>query len=117
MAKFFLHVALVVLLAVPASQMALAEPFASPWSRDSHSAIRLIAGDSAETGAPRSLIAAIEFELKPGFKTYWREPGDAGVPPVSAPSRRGGMLSARAAWALKPISSSTRKSGRRFTSA
>ncbi|MCZ0960286.1 protein-disulfide reductase DsbD domain-containing protein [Paracoccus benzoatiresistens] len=29
-----------------------------------------------------SRIAAIEFQLQPGWKTYWRSPGDSGLPPV-----------------------------------
>lgn len=29
-----------------------------------------------------SRIAAIEFQLEPGWKTYWRSPGDSGLPPV-----------------------------------
>jgi DsbC/DsbD-like thiol-disulfide interchange protein len=64
----------------PAGRMALAEPqnFASPWSEASHSAIRLIAGARAGD----ALMGAIEFRLAPGFKTYWRDPGDSGVPPT-----------------------------------
>ena len=27
-------------------------------------------------------IAALKITLKPGWKTYWRAPGDAGIPPV-----------------------------------
>lgn len=27
-------------------------------------------------------MAAVELELAPGWKTYWRSPGDAGIPPV-----------------------------------
>ena len=27
-------------------------------------------------------IAAIRLTLAPGWKTYWRAPGDAGIPPV-----------------------------------
>lgn len=36
------------------------------------------------TGLPDAagvLRGALEIELKPGWKTYWRDPGDAGVPP------------------------------------
>ncbi|MTD99973.1 hypothetical protein GIY56_06725 [Paracoccus sp. YIM 132242] len=29
-----------------------------------------------------SRVAAIEFQLEPGWKTYWRSPGDSGLPPV-----------------------------------
>jgi len=28
-----------------------------------------------------SHMAALRFELEPGWKTYWRAPGDAGIPP------------------------------------
>lgn len=31
--------------------------------------------------ADGSRIAAFRLELKPGWKTYWRSPGDAGIPP------------------------------------
>src|SRR5690242_1450223 len=51
----------------------------SPWSEDVRSAVRLIAG-SNKTGAP-TLRAGIEIKLDPGWKTYWRYPGDSGVPP------------------------------------
>jgi DsbC/DsbD-like thiol-disulfide interchange protein len=46
---------------------------ASRWSDD----VRLVAG--SETAAVRR--AGIEIRLKPGWHTYWRYPGDAGVPP------------------------------------
>jgi DsbC/DsbD-like thiol-disulfide interchange protein len=51
---------------------------ASAWDRDAHSALRLIAA-SQESRAP--LRAGIEISLAPGWNTYWRYPGDAGVPP------------------------------------
>jgi len=50
---------------------------ASPWQRDGHSAIRLLAG--SRSGAV--LLGGIAFQLQPGWKTYWRTPGDSGVPP------------------------------------
>jgi DsbC/DsbD-like thiol-disulfide interchange protein len=51
----------------------------SPWSEDIRSAIRLIAGSSKADDA--ALRAGIEVKLRPGWKTYWRYPGDSGVPP------------------------------------
>src|SRR5690606_14364867 len=51
----------------------------SPWVEDGPAAIRLIAGTAAR-GAER-LRAGIEIRLAPGWHTYWRYPGDAGVPP------------------------------------
>src|SRR5215813_4259067 len=50
---------------------------ASPWERDSHSAVRLLAG--SRSGAV--LLGGIAIQLEPGWKTYWRTPGDSGVPP------------------------------------
>jgi DsbC/DsbD-like thiol-disulfide interchange protein len=52
---------------------------ASPWVEESHSAIRIIAGNN-KPGA-EALRAGIEIKLQPGWKTYWRYPGDSGVPP------------------------------------
>ncbi len=52
---------------------------ASAWSEASHSSLRLIRGSSVKPGEYR---AGIVLRLKPGFKTYWRHPGDSGVPPV-----------------------------------
>src|SRR6266550_1782843 len=50
---------------------------ASPWQRDGHSAVRLLAG--SRSGAV--LLGGIAFQLHAGWKTYWRTPGDSGVPP------------------------------------
>jgi len=49
----------------------------SPWQRDAHSALRLVAG-SRSGGV---LLGGIAIQLEPGWKTYWRNPGDSGVPP------------------------------------
>src|ERR1700709_2851626 len=49
----------------------------SPWQKDGHSAVRLLAG--SRSGAV--LLGGIAFQLQPGWKTYWRTPGDSGVPP------------------------------------
>jgi DsbC/DsbD-like thiol-disulfide interchange protein len=50
---------------------------ASPWQRDAHSAVRLLAGSRSGP----VLLGGIAFQLQPGWKTYWRTPGDSGVPP------------------------------------
>src|SRR3982074_3667196 len=50
---------------------------ASPWQRDGHSAVRLLAG--SRSGAV--LLGGVAFQLQPGWHTYWRTPGDSGVPP------------------------------------
>jgi DsbC/DsbD-like thiol-disulfide interchange protein len=52
---------------------------ASPWTIETHSQVRLISGSNA----PRQpvLRAGLDIKLAPGWKTYWRYPGDSGVPP------------------------------------
>ncbi len=62
-----------------ASSLALAARAddASPWQRDGHSAVRLLAGSRSGT----VLLGGISFQLQQGWKTYWRMPGDSGVPP------------------------------------
>lgn len=41
--------------------------------------VRILPGWTQPDG---SRIGAIEFQLEPGWKTYWRSPGDSGLPPV-----------------------------------
>src|SRR6202795_3444545 len=50
---------------------------ASPWQRDAHSAVRLLAGSRSGT----VLLGGVAIQLQPGWHTYWRTPGDSGVPP------------------------------------
>src|SRR6478752_7046370 len=50
---------------------------ASPWQQDAHSAVRLLAGSRSGT----VLLGGVAIQLQPGWKTYWRTPGDSGVPP------------------------------------
>jgi DsbC/DsbD-like thiol-disulfide interchange protein len=64
------------LLACAFSAAATAQD-ASPWQQGSHSAVRLLAG--SRSGAV--LLGGIAFQLEPGWKTYWRTPGDSGMPP------------------------------------
>ena len=49
------------------------------WDGDARSGVRMIAG-ARPAGAPH-LRAGVEIRLTRGWHTYWRYPGDAGVPP------------------------------------
>jgi DsbC/DsbD-like thiol-disulfide interchange protein len=73
-----IHFALVIALcASPWLAAAACAQDASPWQRDGHSALRLLAGSRSGT----VLLGGIALQLQPGWKTYWRSPGDSGVPP------------------------------------
>jgi len=58
----------------------LALASSSQWSEVQGGAVRLVT-----TGAPSAadgiLRGALQIDLKPGWKTYWLDPGDTGVPP------------------------------------
>jgi len=66
---------------VVSTSLARAGEVASRWDGDARSAVRLIAGAPAGKNATPTLRAGIEVRLKQGWHTYWRYPGDAGVPP------------------------------------
>jgi len=51
----------------------------SRWDGDARGAARLIAGSPPARGG--TLRAGVEIRLKSGWHTYWRYPGDSGVPP------------------------------------
>ncbi len=54
---------------------------ASAWDGDARAGIRLIGGAEAGQGDAKLLRAGVEIRLGKGWKTYWRYPGDSGVPP------------------------------------
>jgi DsbC/DsbD-like thiol-disulfide interchange protein len=66
-------------LALAAGLVPLHAEDASPWSTETHSRVRLISGSNAPAQA--TLRAGLDILLAPGWKTYWRYPGDSGVPP------------------------------------
>ena len=66
-----------VTLSIVCASMEVRAEDSSPWQRDAHSAVRLLAG--SRSGAV--LLGGISIQLQPGWHTYWRTPGDSGVPP------------------------------------
>lgn len=54
---------------------------ASAWDSHEHGAARLITATEA-TGSGRQLDVGLQLRLTPGWHTYWRTPGDAGIPPA-----------------------------------
>jgi DsbC/DsbD-like thiol-disulfide interchange protein len=55
---------------------------ASAWQSEAHTAARLIAGALVDSSDATFVRAGVEIRLDPGWKTYWRYPGDTGVPPT-----------------------------------
>jgi len=58
---------------------ALLLPVAAPAQNMDYGSVKLLKGWQAADG---SYQVALEFKLNEGWKTYWRTPGPAGLPPV-----------------------------------
>jgi DsbC/DsbD-like thiol-disulfide interchange protein len=83
-APFIFSVGMLIVLLTTPARAGLA---ASPWAEGHNSRARLIAGDG---------VAGVELQLPEGWKTYWRNPGDAGgVPPSFDWSKSGNLASAQ----------------------
>ena len=76
-AKARVIVTVTALAAIGAPQAASA--LGSDWATFHGGAVRLIASGPLRTDG--TLIAGIEFKLMPGWHTYWRHPGEAGIAP------------------------------------
>jgi DsbC/DsbD-like thiol-disulfide interchange protein len=95
-ARFLPDFALVSVLCLAPAAAAGAD--ASAWDSDLRSGVRLIrAGVVTESGVTL-LRAGVEIKLKPGWKTYWRYPGDSGVPPTFDFSASENVRSATVLW-------------------
>jgi DsbC/DsbD-like thiol-disulfide interchange protein len=62
------------LAVLPGAPAFAADSFSSDWALAAKSQARLIAGGGD--------LAGFEIALAPGAITYWRDPGDAGLPPT-----------------------------------
>ena len=77
-----------------ASQAALGA--AGGWVEEEQARLRLISGQQSIAGETADL--GLEFDLKPGWKIYWRSPGDAGLPPQVDWSGSENLKRAELAW-------------------
>lgn len=74
---------LILFVATAIAWLAAAPPVAAQataWQDLEHAKARLIAATSA-VGTAADVWLGLQVKLDPEFKTYWRSPGDAGVPP------------------------------------
>lgn len=85
-----------VVAASSGSAQAMAE--SSPWVQGSKTKARLLAG-RVPSGAQGQTFAFVEIALEPGWKTYWRTPGDAGgLPPSFDWSKSSNLAAAQVAF-------------------
>lgn len=78
----FLAVILPLLLVLPAAADGQGGAGASAWAASEAGRVRLIAAADSVGPDAAPLRLALDFDLAPGWKIYWRTPGDAGYPPA-----------------------------------
>ncbi|MBN8919634.1 MAG: cytochrome C biogenesis protein, partial [Rhizobiales bacterium] len=71
---------------------------ASAWQRQQHSAARLISAEAEKGREGTVWRAGVEITLDPGWKTYWRNPGDSGIPPRFNFSASTNVRDVKVAW-------------------
>lgn len=72
---------------------------ASNWIKTDQSSLRLISSVDGVKGLD-SLRIGLQIKLAPGWKTYWRSPGDTGIPPQLDWSGSENLKSAKISWPL-----------------
>ena len=70
---------------------------ASSWAVKDEVSVRLLSAVDG-VGDNQSVPMGLHFKLKPGWKIYWRSPGDAGLPPRIAWKNSKNVASARIEW-------------------
>lgn len=58
-----------------------ADVFSSRWEDNPVARARLISSGYPDADTDQGASAGVHIEINPGWKTYWRVPGDAGIPP------------------------------------
>ncbi len=86
-------VLLALLLACSVMTMAMA----AHWTERGPASMRLIAGGQQADG---SYLAGLMVRIRPGWKMYWRSPGEAGVPPFFDWSGSDNLQQAQVRWPL-----------------
>lgn len=86
----FKNLALVICLTLPC-----APSFAQSTDRVDNLDATLLAGWQTDAGTH---MAALQLSLAPGWKTYWRSPGEAGLPPMFNWSGSQNVKSVRIHW-------------------
>ncbi|WP_373355053.1 protein-disulfide reductase DsbD domain-containing protein [Pseudoroseicyclus sp. CXY001] len=80
--------------------LCLAAPAAQAWDLDDAVSLTVLPGWRQADGTH---MAAIRLSLAPGWKTYWRAPGDAGIPPEFHFAGSGNLAAIRPHWPVPEI--------------
>ncbi len=76
-----------------------ADATASNWAETKQTKVRLISGSTAPDNSGHFWLG-LQFQMKPGWKIYWRSPGDAGFPPEVKWDRSLNLQSADIQWPI-----------------
>lgn len=85
------------ILAAPMTP-ALAGQAETPWAKSFHSQVRLVGAKKRSFEGKNLLFAGLQLRLDKKWKTYWRSPGDAGLPPHFDWSASRNVKSLRIMW-------------------
>lgn len=91
-------IALSALLVLPNAAMPHAGEADSGWTETFKSQVRLVSAGKQSVAGEDVLMAGIQLQMAPGWKTYWRVPGDAGLPPSFGWSKSVNLATARVLW-------------------
>jgi DsbC/DsbD-like thiol-disulfide interchange protein len=89
-AAAILSIAILSPAAGPSAQTSVA---ATPWAEQHSARVRLVVGRAKS--AEGQYLAGLEIAMADGWKTYWRMPGDSGVPPTFDWAGSGNIASTR----------------------
>jgi suppressor for copper-sensitivity B len=101
----FLKVVVCLSAALAVGRGAAVADAAGPWVEQPHIRLRLstatTVGDDRNRPASQPIVrswALVEMRLDPGWKIYWRSPGDAGIPTTFDWSRSRNLAAAETLW-------------------
>ena len=89
--------AAVLLSALVLGPLAPASARDSGWVHLDYSQVRLVSAQRG-VGSGARVRLGLQIRMGPGFKTYWRSPGDAGIPPRLDWSESSNLARARVRW-------------------
>lgn len=72
--------------------------FAFPWVKNNYSKVRLLGMHDRDVNQSGTYTVGVYLKMEEGWKTYWRIPGDSGIPPIFDWSGSKNVKSAEVLW-------------------